>query len=105
MAVNRNFRAFRATTIPVLWFTVSVVGWTISLIPLSLAQQRAWSGAEVKLTDLVGNDAEQGKFAYFFAAAMSAEGCHVAKVEGERGQGVFVRPDGKRGKTYADIAH
>ena len=36
---------------------------------------------------------------------MTREGCHVAKVEGERDKEVFVRRDGQRGKTYVDIAH
>ena len=36
---------------------------------------------------------------------MTRAGCHVAKVEGERGKEVFVRRDGRRGKAYADIAH
>jgi Tol biopolymer transport system component len=36
---------------------------------------------------------------------MTRAGCHVAKVEGERGKEVWVRRDGQRGKAYADIAH
>ena len=36
---------------------------------------------------------------------MTRAGCHVAKVEGERGKELFVRRDGRRGKAYEDIAH
>ena len=63
-----------------------------------------WDGAKVTKTDLLAGETKLGKFAYSFAAVMTRSGCHVAKVEGERGTEVFVSRDGKRGKAYKDIA-
>ncbi len=64
-----------------------------------------WAGAQVTKTDLLAGETNYGNHAYFFAAAMPRTGCHVAKVEGERGKEVFVRRDGKRGKGYQNVAH
>ena len=38
------------------------------------------------------------------AQADTPEGCHVAMVQREVGKGLFVRHDGKRGKTYDDVS-
>ena len=71
-----------------------------------VAQETAgWAGANVTATDLLKGETNTGKFAYFFASVMTRAGCHVAKVEGERGKEVFVRRDGRRGKAYEDVAH
>jgi hypothetical protein len=71
-----------------------------------VAQETAgWAGAKVTKTDLLTGETNTGKFAYFFASVMTRAGCHVAKVEGERGKELFVRRDGQRGKAYEDIAH
>ena len=71
-----------------------------------MAQESAgWAGAKVSTTDLLKGETNHGKFASFFASVMTREGCHMAKVEGERDKEVFVRRDGQRGKAYVDIAH
>jgi Tol biopolymer transport system component len=83
-----------------------VLGFAVGISWGSLAQEVAdWGGAQVTKTNLLIGETNQGKFAYFLAATMTRAGCHVAKVEGERGKGVFVRRDGQRGKAYEDIAH
>jgi len=64
-----------------------------------------WAGAKVTRTDLLAGETNYGKFAYFFASSMTRAGCHLAKVEGERGKEVFVRRDGRRGKAYEDVSH
>lgn len=64
-----------------------------------------WGDAKVTKTDLLTGATNRGKFVYSFASVMTRAGCHVAKVEGERGKEVFVRLDGPCGKPYADIAH
>jgi len=70
------------------------------------AQESAgWAGAKVTATDLLKGEPKHGKFAYFQTAVATRAGCHVAKVEGERGKEVFARRDGQRGKAYEDIAH
>jgi hypothetical protein len=72
----------------------------------SVAQEAAgWGGAKVAKADLHLGETNHGRFGYFFASVMTRAGCHVAKVEGERGKELFVRRDGRRGKAYADIAH
>jgi hypothetical protein len=71
-----------------------------------VAQETAgWAGANVTTTDLHLGETNHGRFGYFFASVMTRAGCHVAKVEGERGKEVFVRRDGQPGRTYEDIAH
>jgi hypothetical protein len=83
-----------------------VAMFAMSIACCGFAQEAAgWAGAEVTKTDLLIGETNYGKFAYFFASTMTRAGCHVAKVEGERGHEVFVRRDGQRGKAYADIAH
>jgi len=63
-----------------------------------------WGAAQVTKTDLLAGETNFGKHDYFFASVMTRAGCHVAKVEGERGKELFVRRDGRRGKGYLDIA-
>lgn len=88
----------------VVQMVVAVVA--VSFSCCGVAQEPAgWAGAKVTKTDLLTGETNYGKFAYFFASVMTRAGCHVAKVEGERGKEVFVRRDGRRGKAYADIAH
>lgn len=84
-----------------------VLVFTVGISWGSFAQEAAggWAGAQVTKTDLLVGETNHGKFAYFFAAVMTRAGCHVVKVEGERGKEVFVRLDGKRGKAYQNIAH
>ncbi len=83
-----------------------VAMFAMSTTCCGLAQETAgWAGAKVTKTDLLTGETNYGKSSYFFASSMTRAGCHVAKVEGERGKEVFVRRDGRRGKAYADIAH
>ncbi len=78
----------------------------ITLARWGLAQEMTdWAGAKVTTTDLLLGEKQPGKFAYSFAAVMTRTGCHVAKVEGERGKEVSVRRDGQAGKAYEDISH
>src|ERR1039458_2388755 len=88
---------------------VGVVGhlvaaiFAMSIACCGLAQETAgWAGARITQTSLSTGDTNSG---HFFASSMTRAGCHVAKVEGERGKEVWVRRDGQRGKAYADIAH
>jgi hypothetical protein len=77
--------------------------FAMSIACCGLAQETAgWAGAKVTQTRLSTGDTNYG---HFFASSMTRAGCHVAKVEGERGKEVWVRRDGQRGKAYADIAH
>jgi hypothetical protein len=83
-----------------------VAMFATSIACCGLAQETAgWAGAKVTKTDLLTGETNTGKFAYFLASVMTRAGCHVAKVEGERGKELFVRRDGQRGKAYEDIAH
>ena len=85
---------------------VVVAIFAMSVACCGVAQETAgWAGAKVTKTDLLTGETNYGKSAYFFASVLTRAGCHVAKVEGERGKEVFVRRDGQRGKAYADIAH
>ena len=85
---------------------VVVAMFVMSVACCGVAQEAAaWAGAKVTKTDLLTGETNYGKTAYFFASVMTRAGCHVARVEGERGKEVFVRRDGQRGKAYADIAH
>ena len=82
-----------------------VVMFAMNIACCGVAQETAgWGGAKVTTTDLLKGDPKHGKFAYSQAAVATRAGCHVAKVEGERGKEVFVRRDGQRGKAYEDIA-
>jgi len=84
-------------------FVAAIVLWAASV---AWAQPSAdllpWPEADVTITDLLRGETEHGKLVYGFASAMTRAGCHVAKLEGERGK-MVVRLDGKRGKTYAEI--
>ncbi len=83
-----------------------VAMFAMSIACCGVAQEAAgWAGAKVTKTDLLTGETNHSKFAYFFASVMTRAGCHVAKVEGERGKEMFVRRDGQCGKAYADIAH
>lgn len=83
-----------------------VAMFAITIARCSVAQETAgWTGAKITKTDLLKGETNHGKSAYFFASVMTREGCHVAKVEGERDKEVFVRRDGQRGQTYVDITH
>ena len=83
-----------------------VAGFVINIACCGAAQETAgWAGTKVTTTDLLQGETTNGKSAYFFASVMTRAGCHVAKVEGERGREVFVRRDGRRGKAYEDISH
>jgi hypothetical protein len=86
------------------WLMVAMFAAKVSCC--NAAQEAAgWGGAKVTKTDLLTGETDHGKFVYSFASAMTRAGCHVAKVEGEPGKGVFVRRDGHPGKAYEDIAH
>jgi WD40 repeat protein len=77
--------------------------FAMSIACCGLAQETAgWAGAKITQTKLSTGETNYG---HFFASSMTRAGCHVAKVEGERGKEVWVRRDGQRGKAYADIAH
>jgi hypothetical protein len=95
-------RSFSNTLAVALLVHVAGLGF----VGRGLAQETAgWGGAKVTKTDLQAGETNYGTFANFFAAVMTRAGCHVAKLEGERGKEWFVRRDGRRGKAYADIAH
>lgn len=64
-----------------------------------------WPEARVKTADLLSGQTTPVKHPYSLASTMTRAGCHVAAVEGERGQAVVVRRDGKPGKSYLDISH
>ncbi len=77
--------------------------FAMSIACCGLAQETAgWAGAKITQTSLSTGDTNYG---HFSASSMTRAGCHVAKVEGERGKELWVRRDGQRGKAYADIAH
>jgi Tol biopolymer transport system component len=63
-----------------------------------------WSGAAVKITDLLQPDTNHGQYFLAQASVMTSNGCHVAKVEGSRAEGYRVRRDGKAGRRYEKIS-
>jgi hypothetical protein len=63
----------------------------------------AWSGAAVKITDLLQPSTNQGQYFLAQASVMTSNGCHVAKVEGSRSEGYLVRRDGKAGRRYTEV--
>lgn len=80
--------------------------FAIALAHCSVAQEATnWGDAKVTKTDMLKGETNHGKFAYAFATVMTSNGCHVVKVEGERGKAVFVRRDGQPGRAYEDISH
>lgn len=94
---------FRFTRTLVFAGCFAAVIVSITLSPHCRAQEGSgWNGAKVTQTDLLKDDKEHGLYQYSFAMVMTPKGCHVAKVEGQRGK-VTVRRDGKRGKYYPEI--
>jgi Tol biopolymer transport system component len=103
---ERRGREVRLASLTLLAIALLLHAAGLDIVGRGLAQETAgWAGAKVTKTDLLIGETNYGKFAYMFASAMTRAGCHVAKVEGERGKELFVRRDGRRGKAYADIAH
>ena len=83
-----------------------VAMFAMSIACCGVAQEAAgWAGAKVTKTDLLTGETNTANSRISFASVMTRAGCHVAKVEGERGKEMFVRRDGQCGKAYADIAH
>jgi len=71
----------------------SVVGhlvvamFAMSIACFGVAQETAgWAGAKVTKTDLTTGETNYGRSGYFQASVMTRAGCHVARVEGERGK-------------------
>ena len=62
-----------------------------------------WPGATVKITDLVQPYTNHGRYFLAQASVMTSNGCHVAKVEGSRAEGYWVRRDGKAGRRYEEV--
>lgn len=62
-----------------------------------------WSGATVKVTDLLQPYTNHGEYFLAQASVMTSNGCHVAKVEGSRSEGYLVRRDGKPGRRYLQV--
>ena len=72
---------------------------------ISLAEDVAnWKGVQAKTTDLMVDAGGPGYRSIGFASSMTSNGCHVAKVEGFDGEGMWVRLDGKPGKRYNRIS-
>lgn len=85
---------------------VGVIGHLVAAIfAMSIAccglteETAGWAGAKITQTSLSTGETNYG---HFFASSITRAGCHVVKVEGERGKEVWVRRDGQRGKAYAD---